>query len=108
MSAKPKLSSNLVALRHDATKVIDDISRLSEQLKHAGRDRVIDAGNGISSSIESEIDLIRGKLADLVDGFQANATKVNKHFNENPFAYIAGAAGVAFLLGRVLRFRASN
>lgn len=103
MAAKPKLNSNLIALRHDASKVIDDIQKLSAQLKAVGKDRVLDAQSELTDALEDRLEMLKSRLVELTDTIQAYAKQVDQHVTANPYPYMAGATGIGFLIGRFLR-----
>lgn len=108
MAAKPKLNTNLVALRNDASKVIDDIQKLSAQLKAVGRERVTTASDELTEALENQMESLKERLVVLTDALQSYATTVDKHVTANPYPYIAGASGLGFLIGRVMNHRAAR
>jgi ElaB/YqjD/DUF883 family membrane-anchored ribosome-binding protein len=103
MAAKPKLNSNLVALRNDASRVIDDIQKLSAALKTTGRDRVETARADVIDALETQLETLKERLVNLTDTIQTYAMQVDKHVTANPYPYMAGATGIGFLIGRFFK-----
>jgi ElaB/YqjD/DUF883 family membrane-anchored ribosome-binding protein len=122
-----KLKKELGNLKDDASKVIADLSSLSERIATVGKDKSQDAIakgqdvlNEVSKVIEKDLDALRKRIGELEGEYidtikkkfgefeeEYNKQKkvVAEHIKKNPYAYVLGAVGVGFLVGKLLSLK---
>ena len=101
MSARQKLKSDLNVLRGEASKVVDDLSRLGNALADVGEVNSKDVKEDVNEFFEKEFAALKKRLEGLDTEIAHMAKAADKHIHANPYLYILGSLGLGFLLGKI-------
>ncbi len=104
MSANP-LSSNLVSLRKDAGKVLDDISRLSKEIESLGTQRASATATAAKEALGTSVDALQSNAGELAKLAQKLATRMQKQVAAKPYHHAVGLLGVVLVAGYLVRRR---
>ncbi len=88
-------------LRNEASKLVDDISRLGKVLADVGESKSQEAKDDINEFITEEFASLKQRLEQISQKLAAQAKSTDQHVRTNPYLYILGALGLGFLLGKL-------
>ena len=84
--------------------MIEELSELTRRLANLNKDsRVTQNGGDQVAAFEEEFRLLQGRLAQLLKEGNHLASNIDRKVRKNPYVFLAAAAGLGFLLGKVRR-----
>jgi len=99
------VKDDLLALKQDASRVMDDITKLSRQLKDVSFDKAEDASEEIRKKLKHELGVLRKRMDRMNQQMKTYGRQVDVHVREHPYAFLAGALSIGFLLARFMTGR---
>jgi ElaB/YqjD/DUF883 family membrane-anchored ribosome-binding protein len=101
LEPKVRSADNLLALRKDAAQMVQDLTELTEKLAVSGKDYTKEVKEEVLQRIDTQMHELSSRMKELGDDIKAGSAKVDLHVKSHPYAYILGAVGLGFLLGKV-------
>jgi ElaB/YqjD/DUF883 family membrane-anchored ribosome-binding protein len=87
-------------LRSEASKLVEDISRLGKSMSDVGFAKTSEAKDSIHEYITEEFATMKQRLEEVSQKIASQAKSTDKHVHSNPYLYIFGALGLGFVLGK--------
>jgi ElaB/YqjD/DUF883 family membrane-anchored ribosome-binding protein len=99
--ATSRYNDNLLALRKDASQMVEDLSTLTEKLAETGQEYSKEVKDQAMAKIEKEMQDLSLRMKAMSEDLKVAAEKVDTHVKSHPYAYILGGVGLGFLLGKI-------
>lgn len=98
-----KLSDEFEALKEGIESVGRHLTSLSKEALNEGTTGTKELGDNVAQHLQEELSLLRKSVTDMTENFKGRAIAVDESVHEKPYLYLAAAAGVGFLLGKLQR-----
>ena len=100
--ATARAKDSINALKTDAEQMAKDLSELTSAIASIGRESTERLSEEVVKRLEDQLDAVTTRIAALRGQVYEGAEKVDAHVKSNPYLYLLGAAGLGFLLGKIL------
>lgn len=109
MNTQPRLDKELRALRHDASRVMKDISEISRNFAgNTAQENPSESGAAIPASVDATLRELTEKVSRLRESFAEYQEKTDKHVRAHPYGYMLAALGIGTVLGKLVSLRQSS
>ena len=102
MATHPKAKDSISALKGDAEQMAKDLSELTAAIGQIGKEGGERLTEELVKKLEDQLDAVTTRISSLRSEIKVGAEKVDQHVKNNPYLYLLGAAGLGFLLGKIL------
>jgi len=108
MTSKTKTKNDVNVLRHEASKMMEDLAHLAEALAEVGEHKTDELKTALGDKYSKEIESLKERLEGISEKVTELAKSTNKHVHANPYLYILGSLGLGLLLGKFLAPRSRD
>ncbi len=102
MNTQQHLKKQNDVIRQEATKVIEDVVKLTKHLRAAGLEKAEVVGNEIQHTLLDQVDHLDQQRQLLWKKTEKIGRAAHKSVKSQPYFYIGGAFGIGFILGKIL------
>lgn len=89
-------------IRQDASKLMEDVLKLSKSIRDAGLDQAEEVGSQVLESIQDQVTKLEPHRKRLWDKTEALGRAADSSVKSQPYSYIGGALGIGFIIGKLI------
>lgn len=100
--ATAQVKDSMTALKGDAEQMLKDLSEITAAIGSLGREGSERLSEEVVKRLEDQLDAVTTGISALRGQVSEGLETVDAHVKGNPYLYLIGAAGLGFLLGKML------
>ncbi len=97
------INGGIQNLREDASRVVKDLSNLSQRASEIGKERTSAVVGAVRDQIEEEVSMLKDRVETLNVAMKKMLGEADMGIKKYPYAFIVGGVGLGLLVGRLLK-----